>query len=229
MILVVCVCIDRRSFNVVMEDEWPASEEQEGIKSADCDWIHRACSSHQITAGLYARLTDPVSGLALAKGTIKQRLSVIKRFVEFYFAESGEEVATPEEVFGDEGRMKKFLGTMALRCAGPRTIPFIILPCLTPVPSLSFNYLCIFAFSSRSHGTSALSKAVACLSRALPNSTRLSNTIPLFLESSRKKAKMDYRNHRAAEMAKRAAASAPSPHHLLQERMRSDGHRRCKC
>lgn len=112
-----------------MEDEWPTLEEQEEEeKSADCDWIDRPCSSHRIMAGLYDRLTDPVSGLALAKGTLKQRLAVIKRFVDFYFAESGEEVATPEDVFGDETRMKKFLGTMALRCLPARSIPFIILP-----------------------------------------------------------------------------------------------------
>jgi hypothetical protein len=83
-----------------------------------------------------------------------------------------------------------------------------------------------FAFSTRSHGTSALSKAVAYLSGALPKSAQLGNTIPLFLESARKKAKKDYFNHRAIEMAKKAAASAHSPHHLLQGRIRSDGHHR---
>ena len=94
---------------VDMEDVWILEEQEEST------WIDSPCSPYRITAGLHERLTDPISGLALAKGTLRQRLAVIKRYVEFYFAEVGDDVATPEEVFGSETRMKDFLGTMPLR------------------------------------------------------------------------------------------------------------------
>ena len=79
-----------------MVDEW-SPEEEEDLNG----WVDRSCSAYRIMAGLHERLTDPVSGLPLAKGTLRQRLSVIKRYVDFYFAEEGVEVATPEEVFGN--------------------------------------------------------------------------------------------------------------------------------
>lgn len=54
------------------------------------------------------------------------------------------------------------------------------------------RFLATVALSSRSHATSALTRAVESLSRMVPGSQALSVSVPKFLELARKKAKRDY-------------------------------------